>query len=56
LLVEGVDLGRLAESAGGHDVLGDRLDGCQVAPGEKQLGPSRAKARAIAPPMSPPAP
>jgi len=56
LLVKGVDLCRLGGAAGGNDVLGDRLDRCQVAPGEKQRGPSRAKARATAPPTAPPAP
>ena len=56
LLVERVDLRRLGGSAGGNDVLGDRFDRCQVAPGEKELGPSRAKARATAPPIAPPAP
>jgi hypothetical protein len=39
LLVEGVDLGRFGGSAGGDDVLGDGFDGCQVAPGEEDLGP-----------------
>jgi hypothetical protein len=39
LLVERVDLRRLGGSAGGNDFLGDRFDGCQVAAGEKQLGP-----------------
>src|SRR5438874_2012291 len=43
LLVEGVDLRRLGGSAGGDDVLGDRFDGCHVAPGEKQIGPLRRK-------------
>ncbi len=43
LFVEGVDLRRLGGSAGGNDVLGDNLDRCQVAPGEKQLGPLRPK-------------
>ena len=39
LLVERVDLRRLGGSAGGNDVLGDRLDRCQVAPGEEDPGP-----------------
>ena len=39
LLVERVDLRRLGGSAGGNDVLGDRFDGCQAAPGEKEAGP-----------------
>ena len=56
LFVEGVDLRRLGGSAGGDDVLGDHFDGCQVAPGEKELAPSVAKARATAPPTAPPAP
>src|SRR5918995_7197442 len=43
LLVESVDLCRLGGSAGGHDVLGDNFDGCQVAPGEKKIGPLRRK-------------
>src|SRR6266487_4267916 len=43
LLVESVDLRRLGGSAGGNDLLGDRFDGCQVAPGEKQLGPLARK-------------
>src|SRR5829696_2163008 len=38
-LVESVDLRRLGGSAGGNDVLGDSFDGCQVAPGEKKIGP-----------------
>jgi hypothetical protein len=55
-LVDGVDLGRLGGSAGGNDVLGDRLDRCQDPPGEETLAPSPAKARATAPPIEPPAP
>src|SRR5918994_1822035 len=43
LLVQSVDLRRLGGSAGGNDVLGDNLDRCQVAPGEKQPGPLRRK-------------
>ena len=43
LLVERVDLRGLGGSAGGNDFLGDNLDGCQVAPGEKELGPLRGK-------------
>jgi hypothetical protein len=43
LLVERVDLRRLGGSAGGSDVLGDRFDGGQVAPGEKHLGTLRRK-------------
>ena len=39
LLVERVDLRRLGGSAGGDDVLGDRLDRRQPAPGEEHLGP-----------------
>jgi hypothetical protein len=35
--VESVDLRRLCESASGDDVLGDNLDGCRRAPGEKAL-------------------
>jgi hypothetical protein len=56
LFVERVDLRRLGRSAGGNDFLGDSFDGCQVAPGEKEIGPSAAKARAIALPIAPPAP
>jgi hypothetical protein len=56
LLVERVDLRRLGGSTGGNDVLGDSFDGFQVAPGEKQPGPSDAKARATALPIAPPAP
>src|SRR5260370_21480442 len=43
LLVESVYLRRVGGSAGGNDVLGDRFDGCQVAPGEKKLGPLTRK-------------
>jgi hypothetical protein len=43
LLVESVDLRRLGGSAGGNDFLGDNFDGCQVAPGEKKIGPLRRK-------------
>ena len=56
LLIEGVNRRRLGRSAGGNDLLGDNFDRRQGAPGEKQVGPSDAKARAIAPPTSPPAP
>src|SRR6266508_4465451 len=43
LLVESVDLRSFGGSAGGDDVLGDNFDGCQVAPGEKEVGPLRRK-------------
>src|SRR6266508_5163319 len=43
LLVESVDLRRLGGSAGGNNVLGDNFDGCQVAPGEKKIGPLSRK-------------
>jgi hypothetical protein len=43
LLVESVDLRRLGGSAGGIDFLGDRVDRCPVAPGEKELGPLSRK-------------
>src|ERR687897_3916487 len=43
LLIESVDLRRLGGSTGGNDVLGDSFDRCQVAPGEKKLGPLRRK-------------
>ena len=56
LLVESVDPRSPGGSAGGNDILGDTFDGCQVAPGEKQIGPSDAKARATALPIAPPAP
>jgi len=56
LLVESVDLRRLGGSAGGNDVLGDNFDGCQVAPGQKEIGPSATKARVTALPIAPPAP
>ena len=39
LLVERVDLRRLGGSAGGDDIVGDNLDGCPEAPGEKEPGP-----------------
>ena len=38
LFVESVDGRRLSGSAGGNDVLGDRLDRGRVAPGEKDPG------------------
>jgi hypothetical protein len=38
LLVESVDRRRFGGSAGGNDVLDDRFDRFQVAPGEKELG------------------
>src|SRR5262245_60851274 len=37
LLIESVDFGRLGGSAGEHDFLGDNLDRCHMATGEKQL-------------------
>jgi hypothetical protein len=43
LFVEGVDLRRLGRSSGGNDLLGDNFDRCQVAAGEKELGPLRRK-------------
>jgi hypothetical protein len=55
LLVERVERRRLGGAAGGNDLLGDRFDPCQVAPGEKELGTSDANARATAPPTPPPA-
>jgi hypothetical protein len=39
LLVKSVDLRYLGGSAGERDVLGNNFDGCQVAPGEKEIGP-----------------
>jgi hypothetical protein len=56
LLVERVDPDRLGGSAGGNDLLGERVDRCPQAPGEKQRGPLARKARATAPPIAPPAP
>src|SRR4029453_2957602 len=38
-LIKNVDLRRLGGSASGNDVSSDLFDGCQAAPGEKQLGP-----------------
>jgi hypothetical protein len=43
LLVESVDLRRIGGSAGGNDVLRDRIDRCPEAPGEKEIGPFRRK-------------
>src|SRR5438477_11068535 len=43
LLVQSVDLRSLRGSAVGNDPLGDGFDGCQVAPGEKKIGPLRRK-------------
>jgi hypothetical protein len=43
LLVESVDLRSFGGSAGGNDVLGESFDGFQVAPGEKEIGPLRAR-------------
>ena len=56
LLVERVDRRRLGRAARRDDVPRDRLDRRPQAPGEKQLAPSRANARATAPPIAPPAP
>ena len=41
VLVESVDLRRLGGSARGNDVLGDRFDRCQEAPGEEEPGAFR---------------
>jgi hypothetical protein len=38
LLIESVYLCRLGGSPGGKDFLGNNFDGCQVAPGEKEIG------------------
>src|SRR5215218_3870284 len=43
LLVESVYLHRLGGSACGNDVLSDRFDRFQAAPGEKHLGPLASK-------------
>src|SRR6266545_5367645 len=43
LFVESVDLRRLGGSAGGNDLVGDHFDRCQVAPGDKDLGPFARK-------------
>jgi hypothetical protein len=57
VLVERVYRRRLGGAAGGNDFLGDDFDGCELAPGEKELGPlGRKGARATAPPTAPPAP
>ena len=56
LLVESVDLRRVGGSAGGNDFLGDSFDGCEAAPGEKEIGPLRRKGACDALPIAPPAP
>src|SRR5918993_940112 len=43
LLVERVHLRRLGGSAGGNDILADNFDWCQVASGEKEIGPLSRK-------------
>jgi hypothetical protein len=55
-LDEGVDLRRLGESAGGHDVLGDRFDGRPDVSGEKQWGPVARKRTRDGTTDGPPAP
>ena len=42
-VLESVYLRRLGGSAGGDHLLGDNFDRCQVAPGEKKVGPFRRK-------------
>ena len=56
LLVKSIDLRRLGDSAAADDVGRDRFDLAKVASTQKELAPSRANARATAPPTSPPAP
>ena len=56
MFVESVDLRRDRGFARGSDVLGYGIDRCLLTPGEKDPGPSWAKARATAPPMPPDAP
>jgi hypothetical protein len=56
LLVKGIDLRRLGDSAATDDIRGDRFDLPKVLSTQKELALSRANARATAPPTSPPAP
>ena len=55
-LVERIDLRRLDDASRGADLLRHLLEPRQSATGEKDVCPSRAKARATAPPIDPPPP
>jgi hypothetical protein len=52
-LVERVDLGRLGHAPGGADVGGHGVQRGRVRPARNTFAPSRAKARATAPPIDP---
>jgi hypothetical protein len=54
-LVEGIDPICLGLSSRGADLLGPLLEALQGSTGEEDPAPSRANARATAPPMAPPA-
>ncbi len=54
--VEGIHLRRLGYPSGGADLLGYSSSFALVRPARKILAPSRAKARATAPPIEPPPP
>ena len=56
LLVERIDLRGRGRATGRGNLPRDRLDGTKTAGHSRTLAPSRAKARATAPPMAPPAP
>jgi hypothetical protein len=56
LLVERIYLRRLGHSPRGADLFGHLLELGPGAASEKDLCPSRAKARATAPPIEPPPP
>ncbi|HEU4326502.1 MAG TPA: hypothetical protein VFS21_25395 [Roseiflexaceae bacterium] len=55
-LVEHIDLRDLSDTASGDDVLAHVSSVTGVRPARKTLAPSRAKARATALPIAPPAP
>ena len=56
LVVERIDFSRLDDSSSGTDLLCEFVDLAIARPAKKTFAPSRAKARATAPPMPPPAP
>ena len=56
LLVKRIDLRCLCDSAAANDVGRDRFHLARFRPLKKSFAPSRANARATAPPTSPPAP
>ena len=56
LVVERIDFSRLDDSSSGTDFLCECVDLAIARPAKKTFAPSRAKARATAPPMPPPAP